>query len=97
MKNKDMEIILLIDQITRIALLVNGATDHNVFFQYSGHVNQLSVQVHENGWVENKRYSKGFDVDLNSINANGLLIEVKTYLTDLYMAEVQNILMEGAK
>ncbi len=97
MKNKDMGIILLIDQIMRIALLVNGATNHNVFIQYSGHIDQLSVQVHENGWVENKRYSKGFDIDLNSINANELLIEVKTYLTDLYMVEVENILMEGAK
>lgn len=40
----------LIGEITELAVEVNNKTKHDVFVDYSGHVNSINVNYHENGY-----------------------------------------------
>ncbi len=82
--------ILIINQVVRMALLVNGATDHTVFFKFSGHVDSFELKVYENGW---KRGGEpDYEFDANNHGAKLQVLEAMlTYLSNLYEKEVRKV------
>lgn len=91
------QIQLVINKIIRVALLVNGATKHHIFINFSGHVNIFEVSAHENGWIEGTSPTKKIVARLYHKTADKALDEMLNYLTDLYMSEVQKVLLEGSE
>lgn len=89
--NEKIKQMQQVEQIMRLGLLVNGATDNDVFIRYSGHIDALRVTVYKAGWKEGAE-NKEFEVYLDMENSNMALSSVKEYLADLYMAEVQNVM-----
>lgn len=58
-------------KITGLVHDINSQRKHHIFLDYSGHVNQLSVSVYINGWIEDKEsdykwsvyWDKGWETD----------------------------------
>jgi hypothetical protein len=60
--NKKMQLVL---DIMQLGVEISQNTTTDVFVEYSGHVDQLSVRIYEDGWKKNKKhYSK--DIYLNT-------------------------------
>lgn len=81
--------ILLVTKVTRMVLLINNSTAHDLFFYFSGHVNDFELRVYENGWREKTGPTKRMEA--NEANIEDKLNEMLSYLNDLYMKEVQKI------
>ena len=47
MKNEKMQLIL---EIMRLGIEITNTTDADIFVNYSGHTNQLDVDIHSSGW-----------------------------------------------
>jgi len=59
-----------IASLVKLSMQITEDTDHDMFFDYSGHVNQFSVDIHIGGWDTNRnrkeifqRYIRGADAD----------------------------------
>mgnify|MGYP001120652937 CR=1 FL=1 len=52
-------------EIISLCILINTTTNHHVFCYFSGHIDQLSGEVYENGWAEDKERSYSYDLDTN--------------------------------
>ena len=59
--NKIMQLVL---DIMRLGVEISKNTKTDVFVDYSGHVDQLSVRIYEDGWEKDKEYYSR-DVYLN--------------------------------
>ena len=60
--NKKMQLVL---DIMRLGVEISQNTTTDVFVEYSGHVDQLSIRIYEDGWEKDKEhYSK--DIYLNA-------------------------------
>lgn len=60
--NKIMQLVL---DIMQLGVEISKSTKTDVFVDYSGHVDQLSVRIYESGWKKSKEhYSK--DIYLNT-------------------------------
>ena len=60
--NKKMQLVL---DIMRLGVEITKNTKTDVFVEYIGHVDQLSVRIYEDGWENSKEhYSK--DIYLNT-------------------------------
>lgn len=75
------EKIKLMHDVIDIAMRINGGAVQRcgyghptAFFYYSGHVNIMVVNVHEDGWVRNSSYDREFtfrfDWDVESLKRN---------------------------
>ena len=51
--NKKMQLVL---DIMQLAVEISENTKTDVFVDYSGHVNQLSVRIYVGGWEKDKEY-----------------------------------------
>ncbi len=94
MKSKEFQIRANLVVITDLAFEVSTTTAHDVFVDYAGHVNSLSVRVHEGGWnrikcecgeYKGKNADKNYMVYLNEDEENllELLQEIMLELFDL--------------
>lgn len=87
----DKEVVELVTQIMAKAIICNNAgSDENhhkphIFVNYYGHVNSLSIRVHENGWEENKDYDVKYDIylDYNVKATTHALTDILNYLKSL--------------
>ena len=84
--NKKMQLVL---DIMQLAVEISENTKADVFVEYSGHVDQLSVRIYKGGW------EKGKDEELYKniyLNANGYRTEedIIASLEEIY-AELVNI------
>lgn len=41
-----------LSEIITLSYQVNKETKHTIFARFSGHINQLTIDVHINGWVK---------------------------------------------
>ena len=72
--NKKMQLVL---DIMQLGVEISKNTKTDVFVEYIGHVDQLSVRIYEDGWENSKEhYSK--DIYLNT----------KAYQTEEYIIEI---------
>ena len=62
---KQKNIDVLIANIIGLSLRVNRETKHTVFFEFHGHVNSVTVQIHCGGWKADKDsdYLRFFYID----------------------------------
>lgn len=51
--NKKMQLVL---DIMKLGVEISQNTTADVFVDYSGHVNQLSVRIYVGGWEKDKEY-----------------------------------------
>ena len=63
---------------------VNKNTKHSIFLNFSGHVNELSVNYHINGWTKGSNASYRKEVYLNEKYAD---IELEQILNDIEKLE----------
>ena len=63
--NYSEENTALVSNVMRRALQVNSKTDHTVFVEFSGHVEDLEVEVFLNGWVEDSSPDESYSVYLD--------------------------------
>ena len=60
--NKIMQLVL---DIMRLGVEISQNTTTDVFVEYSGHVDQLSVRIYESGWEKDKEhYSRDVYLDI---------------------------------
>lgn len=69
-----MDKIKFIHDVLDVVMSINGGTScrrgnghPTAFFNYSGHVSCISVDIHEDGWVPDSRTTKNFYFHLDSI------------------------------
>ena len=56
-----------IAEIVKLCLEITVNTQHDVFFEYSAHINEIEVRIHKNGWESQKDWeSLGCDLDRSS-------------------------------
>lgn len=74
-----------IKQLMGLALRVNRETKHSVFLDFSGHVKQVSVQIHLGGWSSSSDpdYSKYFYLDYVSPHRFAACAEIRAKLNSL--------------
>jgi len=51
---QELRVLDLLSRIIEKSYLVSNHTDHDVFLDFSGHVNFLTVQVYKGGWRQYK-------------------------------------------
>lgn len=51
----DFKLIKLVENVIRIALMINQRQKNTVFFGFRGHVNWFEISVFLDGWKEDKR------------------------------------------
>ncbi len=60
--NKIMKLVL---DIMKLAVEIYKNTKTDVFVEYAGHVDLLSVRIYKGGWIKNKKcYSKNVYLDV---------------------------------
>lgn len=70
MENKYVEEIEeLILKINLLAYRIGAKTNHDVFVNFSSHVNYLEVEICKNGWVYSKKSSNFKVIRLNNETA----------------------------
>jgi hypothetical protein len=90
MGNFTPEQSILFQEIMNLVLLVNSATKHSVFLAYAGHVNSLDCEIVLSGWESDvNKESKKFYGYLSDPNFINQFNEIKEYLIDLYLKEVE--------
>ncbi|GMQ63531.1 hypothetical protein [Vallitalea maricola] len=99
MNDQLMKQMLLVNEIMRIALLVNNLSEHDIFTKYSGHVNVFECRIYENGWSKNADSTKEFEARLNSDDGGlSMLTTTINYLKELYMnIDITQLTQEGAE
>lgn len=77
----NMETIQLCTEISTLAMLVSNTTVHDVFLDFSGHVNSFDCRICEYGWKEDEKntYIKN-RINLDFGNAIEKLKELKSRL-----------------
>lgn len=75
----------LILKIMERALEINSRQRNTVFITYYGHVDSISIQIHTNGWKENKHpdYSKSIYMNNRYTNSKKELSEILEYLNKI--------------
>jgi hypothetical protein len=53
MNNLNKDIAEAIGEISKVATLINMQGKHHVFIRMSGHVKNIEIAFHKNGWKEN--------------------------------------------
>ncbi len=72
-----------LNELIMIAHEVTNTTKHDIFVDYSGHVNTLRVDIHVNGWVdEDDLYSKWLDYKIKQKNLRKRYSSLETYSAD---------------
>ena len=46
----------LVSQLQKVAFKANAKTEHDVWFEYHGHVNKVEVRAIKGGWVKDADY-----------------------------------------
>ena len=82
--NMDHEII---SEIAGLCIKVSQRTKHDAFFRYAGHVNAVTVDIHENGWVKGSE-PESFDISIHE-DYETLLLTVYYKLTNLLLSAGQ--------
>lgn len=67
----------LVSQLQRVAFKANVKTDHDIWFEYHGHVDKVEVRVQLGGWNKyaDSDYSFYCFLDLEEADAKELLQE----------------------
>ena len=73
----------LLQKIMLKAYEINKNTKHTIFVNFVGHVEWLEVQVHLNGWEENKGKDIELTAHLDKENANVELQKILKKLEEL--------------
>ena len=83
--NKIMQLVL---DIMRLGVEISQNTTTDVFVEYSGHVDQLSVRIYESGWEKGvEHYSRDIYLNTNAYRVEEDIIET---LEEIY-AELVNV------
>ena len=83
--NKKMQLVL---DIMKLAVEISKNTEADVFVDYSGHVDQLSVRIYKGGWEKGKEhYRKDIYLNTKAYQTEEYIIET---LEEIY-AELENI------
>ena len=83
--NKKMQLVL---DIMRLGVEISQNTTTDVFVEYSGHVDQLSIRIYEDGWGKDKEhYSRDVYLDVAKYRTEEDITET---LEEIY-AELANI------
>ena len=83
--NKIMQLVL---DIMRLGVEISKNTKTDVFVEYSGHVDLLSVRIYEDGWEKDKEhYSKDIYLNIADYRTEEDITET---LEEIY-AELANI------
>lgn len=83
--NKIMQLVL---DIMRLGVEISKNTKSDVFVDYSGHVDQLSVRIYKGGWEKDKEhYSRNVYLNETEHRTEEDIIDV---LEEIY-AELENI------
>lgn len=48
------KVIKELQKLLALCMEINEKTEHNIFFECSGHIDTFSVRVYENGWHKEK-------------------------------------------
>lgn len=67
-------------EIAKLCVEVTMNTDHDVFFEYQAHVNNVETLIHHNGWEQNSEF---IDCSLEHDNALDHLNSIIEQLQDL--------------
>ena len=80
----DKYVVKLILEIEELALNISTQTEHDVIFNYSGHVQNIDIRYYKNGWKEDKKGIKISDIylDINE-DSEKELIKAKKNLINL--------------
>ena len=80
----DKDVVKLVLEIEELALSISTNTDHDIFFNYSGHVNKIEVGYCEHGWTKDKKIINILDIflDINE-EPEKELINAKEFLKNL--------------
>ena len=80
----DKYVVKLILEIEELVLNISSNTDHDIFFNYSGHVKKIEVGYCEHGWTKDKKIIKILDIflDINE-DPEKELIKAKEFLKTL--------------
>ena len=74
----------LIGKLTSLAYKVTNTTNADVFIDYSGHVNYITVRVYKDGWDTEKHAGIRHFIDLsnpeNVVVINGIIKELEDLL-----------------
>ena len=99
MNDQLMKQMMLVNEIMRIALLINNLSEHDIFTNYSGHVNVFQCRIYENGWSENIDATRDFNARLNGDDGGLSMLTITIdYLKELYMnIDVTKLVQEGAE
>ena len=80
----DKDIVKLILEIEELALNISTITEHDIFFNYSGHVKKIEVGYCEHGWTKDKKIINILDIFLDiSEDPEKELINAKEFLKNL--------------
>jgi len=80
----DKYVVKLILEIEELALNISSNTEHDVIFNYSGHVQNIDIRYYKNGWKEDKKGIKILDMYLDlSKDPEKELIEAEKFLINL--------------
>ena len=80
----DEYVVKLILEIEELVLNISSNTDHDIFFNYSGHVKKIEVGYCEHGWTKDKKIINILDIflDINE-DPEKELIKAKEFLKTL--------------
>lgn len=80
----DKYVIKLILEIEELVLNISSNIDHDIFFNYSGHVKKIEVGYCEHGWTKDKKIINILDIflDINE-DPEKELIKAKEFLKTL--------------
>lgn len=80
----DKYVVKLILEIEELALNISTNTDHDIFFNYSGHVKKIEVGYCEYGWTKDKKIISILDIFLEiNEEPEKELIKAKEFLKTL--------------
>ena len=81
---KKISVIKLCGEIQSLSILITNVMDHDVFVDYSGHVNVFVVRIVSGGWHEGMTLPKERKkVYLHEDGAEQMLIDLKKELENL--------------
>ncbi len=83
------EIIKLCGEIQALGVFVSDISEHDVFVNYSGHVNLLEVTVINDGWTEDCDRTK-FEAYLDGEDLDEKLMHIKKELESL-LSEIYSL------
>ena len=80
----DKGIVKLVLEIEELAMNISTNTDHDIFFNYSGHVKKIEVGYCKHGWTKDKNVMNILDIflDINE-DPEKELINAKEFLKTL--------------